>query len=121
MRQVMYVLKREAPATKTMLAGFAMVCLLALPVMAERSTGGGDLVFKPADPNVRPVVFSHAAHVRKQKIQCDGCHYRIFQMAKGSYTMNMKKIAGGKFCGVCHNGRKAFDAMDQKNCQRCHV
>jgi c(7)-type cytochrome triheme protein len=31
----------------------------------------------------------------------------------------MNDIYAGKFCGVCHNGERAFDA--QSNCTRCHV
>ncbi len=100
----------------------AIVFCLTVLIAARpaRSVGGGDLVFRP-DPNVRPVLFSHEGHVNGHDIKCSGCHYRIFQMAKGSYKMDMEKITKGEFCGACHDGRKAFGVKDRKNCKRCHV
>jgi c(7)-type cytochrome triheme protein len=83
-----------------------------------QKVGGGDLTFTPK--NAAPVVFSHEKHVTEHGLKCTGCHYQIFQMAQGSYKMNMEKITKGDFCGRCHNGQKAFDVKDQKNCVRCH-
>jgi c(7)-type cytochrome triheme protein len=83
-----------------------------------QTVGGGDLTFKPK--NAAPVVFSHEKHVVEHGLKCTGCHYQIFQMARGSYKMNMSKITKGDFCGKCHNGQKAFDVKDKKNCTRCH-
>jgi c(7)-type cytochrome triheme protein len=31
----------------------------------------------------------------------------------------MDDIYAGNFCGVCHNGERAFDA--RSHCTRCHV
>jgi len=80
--------------------------------------GGGDFIFKPQ--NASPVVFSHDKHVNGHGLKCTGCHYQIFQMSQGSYKMDMNKITKGAFCGKCHDGNKAFDVKDQKNCTRCH-
>ncbi len=80
--------------------------------------GGGDITFSPK--NAKAVVFSHEKHVSEKGLKCTGCHYAIFQMAQGSYKMDMNKINKGDFCGKCHNGQKAFDVNDQKNCVRCH-
>ncbi len=80
--------------------------------------GGGDLTFSPK--NAKPVVFSHELHVKSKGIKCTACHYQIFQMSKGSNKIDMSKITKGDFCGKCHNGQKAFDVKDQKNCDRCH-
>jgi c(7)-type cytochrome triheme protein len=41
-------------------------------------------------------------------------------MSQGSYKMHMEKITKGDFCGRCHNGQKAFAAMESANCSRCH-
>ena len=95
-----------------------MVCLLAPITVFAQKVGGGDLTFTPK--NASPVVFSHEKHVNGKGLKCTGCHYQIFQMAQGSYKMNMSKITKGDFCGKCHNGQKAFDVKDQKNCVRCH-
>jgi len=29
-------------------------------------------------------------------------------------------MAEGKTCGACHNGKKAFEAMDGDKCATCH-
>ncbi len=100
---------------------FLFLCML-LPLGAvAKSVGGGDLLFTPSDPGVRQVLFSHEKHVMGRGINCTGCHYHIFQMAKGSYKMNMEKMTKGEFCGTCHNGTRAFDVKDPHNCRRCHV
>ncbi len=91
--------------------------LIPLGAFAQK-VGGGDLTFTPK--NAAPVVFSHEIHVKEKGLKCVGCHYQIFEMAQGSYKMDMAKITKGNFCGKCHNGQKAFDAKDAKNCTRCH-
>lgn len=99
---------------------FAVViaCLAAPYIASAQKVGGGDLTFTPK--NASPVVFSHEKHVNGKGLKCTGCHYQIFQMAQGSYKMEMSRINKGDFCGRCHNGQKAFDVRDQKNCSRCH-
>jgi c(7)-type cytochrome triheme protein len=97
-----------------------LVCLLIpMTVLAEnQKVGGGDLTFTPK--NASPVMFSHEKHVNEKGLKCTGCHYQIFQMAQGSYKMDMNKLTKGSFCGKCHNGQKAFDVKEKKNCVRCH-
>ncbi len=100
------------------IVSMVMTCLM-IPVGAfGQKVGGGDLTFTPK--NAAPVMFSHETHVNGKGLKCTGCHYQIFQMAHGSYKMEMSKINKGDFCGRCHNGQKAFDVKDQKNCTRCH-
>ena len=93
-------------------------CLLIPLIARADKVGGGDLTFTPK--HAKPVVFSHEVHVIGKGLKCTGCHYQVFQMAQGSYKMDMSKINKGGFCGKCHNGRKAFDTKDEKNCGRCH-
>jgi c(7)-type cytochrome triheme protein len=95
-----------------------MVCMVIPLSSLAQKVGGGDLTFSPK--NTSPVVFSHEKHVNGKGVKCSGCHYHVFQMEKGSYKMDMIKITKGDFCGKCHNGRKAFDVKDQKNCSLCH-
>lgn len=104
---------------KRILAAVMVTMCLSIPFGAyAQKVGGGDLTFSPK--NALPVVFSHREHVTVHGLKCSGCHYQIFQMAKGSYKMNMDVITKGNFCGTCHNGQKAFDVKDNKNCSRCH-
>ena len=93
------------------------VLMVSCPAYAEK-IGGGDLQFTPN--NAAPVMFSHEKHVVDRGLKCTGCHYQIFQMAQGSYKMQMDKITKGDFCGKCHNGQKAFDVRENVNCSRCH-
>lgn len=103
-------------AVVLVLAGLLLFSLSA-PVIAQK-VGGGDIRF--AAKSAGPVVFSHEKHVKDKGLKCTGCHYQIFQMAQGSYKMDMSKLTKGEFCGKCHNGQKSFDVKDQKNCGRCH-
>lgn len=103
---------------KCSLVTVVIVCMLMPMAAFAEKVGGGDLTFTPK--NASPVVFSHDYHVNTKGLKCTGCHYQIFQMAQGSYKMEMSKMTKGDFCGKCHNGQKGFDVKDQKNCVRCH-
>ncbi|MCM0079991.1 cytochrome c3 family protein [Geomonas sp. Red32] len=63
------------------------------------------------------VVFSGDVHAKKG-LKCADCHTKIFKMKKGADVFKMSDIYAGKYCGVCHNGKKAFKAMG--NCAKCH-
>lgn len=88
------------------------------PAAFAQPTGGGDLTFMPH--NAPAVVFNHDNHLKEPGLECSGCHYQLFQMAQGSYKMDMGKITKGVFCGRCHNGRISFDVQDLKHCPSCH-
>lgn len=95
-----------------------LLCLSLPPVAGAEKAGGGDITFSPKNAN--EVIFSHEKHVNEKSLKCTNCHYQLFQMSKGAYTMDMSKLTKGDFCGKCHNGQKAFDVKDTKNCVRCH-
>jgi c(7)-type cytochrome triheme protein len=104
---------------KRLLAIMVVIICIVIPLgSAAKEVGGGDLNFSPK--NALPVVFSHEKHVNAKGRKCSNCHYQIFQMEKGSYKMDMTKMTKGDFCGTCHNGQRAFDVKDQKNCSLCH-
>ncbi len=65
------------------------------------------------------VVFDGKVHADKG-LKCNDCHTKIFKMKKGSAKITMADINGGKFCGECHNGTKAFASKDPGNCAKCH-
>ncbi len=103
---------------RLLIVSSVIVCMMVPFGASAQKVGGGDLTFSPK--NAQPVVFSHEKHVNGKGLKCTGCHYQIFQMAQGSYKMEMSKINKGDFCGKCHNGQKGFDVKDPKNCVRCH-
>ena len=64
------------------------------------------------------VIFDGKTHADKG-LKCTDCHSKIFPMKKGT-KITMAEINGGKNCGVCHNGEKAFKSSEQANCEKCH-
>ena len=64
------------------------------------------------------VVFDGKTHADKGS-KCNDCHTKVFQMKKGSFKMTKEEHGSGKFCGACHDGKKAF-AQDEANCGKCH-
>jgi c(7)-type cytochrome triheme protein len=109
---------RYCPMKRLVVIVLLVVCLVLPYAAAAQKVGGGDIKFTPK--NASPVMFSHEAHVKDKGIKCTGCHYQIFQMAQGSYKMDMSKLTKGDFCGKCHNGQKSFDVKSTENCARCH-
>ncbi|HOD29109.1 MAG TPA: cytochrome c3 family protein [Syntrophales bacterium] len=71
---------------------------------------------------LKSVLFSHGDHLQKGT-SCSTCHSGLFDMealrAQTRKDFNMAALYKGKYCGACHNGRKAFAADTQ--CARCHL
>ncbi len=106
-----------------MKAGFFVATALAAVVVfcsgiAAAKVGGGDVEYKPKGAG--KVLFQHEYHVKLKGMRCNSCHYKPFQMSTGSYKMKMETLTKGQFCGLCHNGKDAFDLVSEKNCKRCH-
>jgi c(7)-type cytochrome triheme protein len=65
------------------------------------------------------VVFNGRIHAERGLI-CGDCHSKIFKPELRGNAISMDAITQGKFCGACHNGKKAFNAGNSANCKRCH-
>jgi c(7)-type cytochrome triheme protein len=66
------------------------------------------------------VTFNGTTHAKKGYL-CETCHVAgLFQTKKNADIMTMDAMKKGKFCGVCHNGKKAFSTTDPKKCNECH-
>lgn len=66
---------------------------------------------------MRPAVFPHWFH--RIRFRCSVCHDQLgFKMKKEANKIDMGKIAGGQFCGACHNGKIAWAPV---YCDRCHT
>ena len=101
---------------------FLIVSLMLFhPLKATAEKDGGDIVFKDTK-KMAPVLFSHKTHADKGN-KCEDCHDKIFKKKIGSTdqdnAMTMNTLKEGKFCGVCHDGDKAFKV--DKECKKCHV
>lgn len=63
----------------------------------------------------RGVTFRHTTHT--PRTACTSCHPRPFAMRAGATAFRMSDISAGRACGTCHDGVRAFSALD---CRRCH-
>ncbi len=86
----------------------------------QKKVGGGDIKFEAKGSNLGPVIFRHEYHVNTAKNKCTDCHTKIFPMKKQELKDAQAAFAEGKFCGACHNGKKAFSATAQDDCAKCH-
>ena len=98
------------------LAGVVIAALAGVlrPALAEY----GDIVLNErAEANdMSPVIFPHWFH--RIRFQCRVCHLELgFRMRAGANQISMAEIAGGAFCGACHNGQIAWST---DNCGLCH-
>ncbi len=62
-----------------------------------------------------PAKFNHEKHAAI--FSCKECHPNLFLMSRGATHVTMKDKFEGRFCGSCHDGKRAFPVAD---CARCH-
>jgi c(7)-type cytochrome triheme protein len=106
------------------LAG-SLVALMAMPQVSQAFKLPKDFTMTETG-SMPAVVFSHEKHVGEQKLKCNNCHTKLFQMRKGKTEkkagkLTMEAMQQGKFCGACHNGERAFTVKSPDNCVKCHV
>ena len=65
------------------------------------------------------VIFDGTVH-KNAGLNCSDCHNpEVFpKMKQGTVKITMNDLYAGKYCGRCHDGKKAFTIKD--NCTRCH-
>ncbi len=95
-----------------------LIGMLLAVSTAWAAIGGGDIVF-PIE-GMASVLYSHDYHVSKAKLKCSECHYALFTNRAQHRVVGMAGMQKGKSCGACHDGKKAFDVADKKNCATCH-
>jgi c(7)-type cytochrome triheme protein len=104
-----------------LLAFTVMVFGLSALTASAGDFNGGEIVYSYP---VKGVIFSHNVHVQEMGFGCDSCHPVPFNIvaesAQDKDDFNMKGLADGKYCGVCHIADgMAFDSNSQ--CARCHI
>ena len=67
------------------------------------------------------VTFDAKVHADKG-LKCPDCHTtpKLFAMKKGTDKLTMADMNAGKFCGACHDGKKAFSVKAPADCVKCH-
>jgi c(7)-type cytochrome triheme protein len=100
-------MKKILTTAAALLVGLAASQAMAVSAgkSVEWKTSMGTVTFKGDD---------HAG----KGLKCNECHTKIFKMKKGSTQMKMADINQGKYCGECHNGKRAFKPAG--NCAKCH-
>ncbi len=95
-----------------------LVFFVSFGVTAAEELKTGILYTKPLES----VIFSHQDHAQKE-FSCSTCHSGLFAMealqAQKNKDFIMDSLYKGKYCGACHNGKKAFASDTQ--CARCHL
>ena len=78
---------------------------------------GKTLEFKAS--SMGTVTFDGSVH-KNAGLVCSDCHNpEMFpKMKQGTIKITMNDLYAGKYCGKCHDGKKAF--LIKENCTRCH-
>ena len=98
-----------------------------LAVLAALMLSSGNLMAVPPGKTLDyasskgKVTFDGKVHADKG-LKCADCHTKpkLFQMKKGGDKMTMAAMNEGKFCGTCHDGKKAFSVKVAADCAKCH-
>jgi c(7)-type cytochrome triheme protein len=95
----------------------SITAFILLVVYGDAYGASGDITFTP--PNQDPVSFSHDLHTKYRGVKCMACHFDKFASGKSGFKINKDTLNKRDFCRHCHNGLKAFDQQNAKNCNRC--
>ena len=102
---------------KKRLAATGIILMVMVNGIAFAVGPGKTLEFKGSPMGT--VIFDGTAH-KNAGLTCSDCHNpEVFpKMKQGTVKITMNDLYAGRFCGRCHNGKKAFIIKD--NCTRCH-
>jgi len=96
-------------------AGFLILSML-LPTAAGAVPKGKTLTWESSEGTA---VFAGKSHAGSG-LKCKDCHKGLFKRKHGTAKMTMKELNEGKYCGSCHDGKRAFDTTSETNCRKCH-
>ena len=99
----------------------ALLLAAALAWPACYAAEYGDITFKrkgEGTDDIPPAIFPHWIH--RMQYKCGACHEELFKMKAGANEITMDMMSAGKSCGVCHNGKVAFES-NFDTCLRCHT
>jgi c(7)-type cytochrome triheme protein len=98
----------------------ALIVMVTLVLIRNVDAEPGDIKFtrkEAGTEDIAPAIFPHWVH--RLQFKCHVCHDAIFVMKAGVNPITMDAIEKGTYCGVCHNGKTAFQATFEA-CTRCH-
>ena len=100
---------------KFIVIGISLI-LVCVSIVSAR-IGGGDITYEVK--HIGNVTFHHDTHVETMGFNCTQCHPFIFETKEKHKKFGMSHRRQGMSCGVCHNGKDAFDL--KTNCYVCHI
>lgn len=102
---------------KTQIFAHCLILVVATSGVALAVGPGKSLEFKGSPEGM--VTFDGSTH-KNAGLTCSDCHNpEVFpKMKMGTVKITMADLYAGKYCGRCHDGKKAF--MIKDNCTRCH-
>jgi c(7)-type cytochrome triheme protein len=118
--------RKRAVVMTVMLVGM-LVSFLAVPEISLAAMKLPKDLSLTATGDQPPAMFNHEKHVTERTEKCGACHTKLFQMKAGKTAekkgkLTMAAMEGGKFCGACHDGEKAFGVKAaDKACAKCHM
>lgn len=95
----------------------AIILVLVCMSIASARIGGGDIVYEVK--HIGNVTYHHDTHVETMGFNCTECHPFIFETKEKHKSLQMSHRRQAVSCGVCHNGKNAFDL--KTNCYVCHI
>jgi c(7)-type cytochrome triheme protein len=97
----------------------AVILALMLSIGNAMAMPAGKIEYAGGDKG--KVTFDAKAHADKG-LKCPDCHTKpkLFEMKKGKDKFTMAAMNEGKFCGACHDGKKAFSVKTEADCVKCH-
>jgi len=102
---------------KILVLALVVVVTLVMAASVMAVPAGKTVEFDAKDAG--KVIFDGKIHADKGN-KCNACHPAVFKMKKGADVITMKDLDAGKFCGTCHDGKKAFSTSDKAACAKCH-
>lgn len=97
----------------------SIVVSIALSAAVFAVTPGKSIEYPGGDAG--KVIFNGDTHGAKQGMKCNDCHPKPFGMKKGSFKMTKESHNTGEYCGICHNGTRAFAQNSEADCGKCHL
>jgi len=105
---------------KTSIISIFILCLVAMGAAYAQKKPVPDFKFEAKGTDEGSVTFSHEKHSATPNSKCTDCHTKIFKMKKSDLKMTHADFTEGKYCGTCHDGKKAYSAADKDSCGKCH-
>jgi len=102
---------------RKLMVGLFLSGVLLFAGIALGRIGGGDIKYPVK--RVGDVTFSHDTHVEAMGFNCTECHPMTFVTKEQHKMVKMIHRRQAQSCGVCHDGKKAFDL--RSNCYICHA